>query len=201
MCTGCRNLHWLKKTSLPTFRPSLCAQQHSAIWSIRKTQFAISTICKGCLHTKQHIHLCRAAAPLQSHSQRASRCSRQHLRAAWCRCLCVREYAILITFPRRLSADNTHSFGTAAEAVWRFHFLLSFLNSVYHKQAPPKKVSVFWINFSVETLSLILDTNSRYADSQSGNWTLLCVTNINENCCLVVGFLRQPVPSHLSRLL
>lgn len=85
-----------------------------------------------------NIHLCRAAAPLQSHSQRARRCSQQHLQATRCRCLCVREYAILITFPRWLSADNTHSFGTAAEAVWRFHFLLSFLSSVCHKEAPLK---------------------------------------------------------------
>lgn len=40
------------------------------LWSIKKTQFAISTICQCCLHTKQHTHLCSAAAPLQSHSER-----------------------------------------------------------------------------------------------------------------------------------
>lgn len=106
--------------------------------SIRKTQFAISTICQCCLHTKQHTHLCSAAAHLQSHSEREmSTRSQQYLQDARFG-LC--EGPIIYIGLNHISAltlSRQHGLTAAAVAVWRFHFLSSFLNCPRRKQQGP----------------------------------------------------------------
>lgn len=87
------------------FQPSVCVWQYPvAIFSLiifygaffLKTQFAISTICQCCLHTKQHTHLCSAAAPLQSHRERgwadavSSISELQRTAVRVCVCVCLR---------------------------------------------------------------------------------------------------------------
>lgn len=80
ICLSGAGVSWVEKAKFANMRPSMYAQQYPvARFSLtifygaskkKKTQFAISTICQCCLHTKQHTHLCSAAAPLQSHSER-----------------------------------------------------------------------------------------------------------------------------------
>lgn len=87
----------VEKAEFANMRPSVYVQQYPVArfsltifyGALKKiTQFAISTICQHCLHTKQHTHLCSAAAPLQSHSERerADAVSTQQQRAAACVC-------------------------------------------------------------------------------------------------------------------
>lgn len=138
----------VEKVKFANIQPSVYVQQYPVdrfsltIFYGASKKCAISTVCKCCLHNKQHTHLCRAAAPLQSHSERESE-QMQSAVSPSCNVqlfVCPRIYinAILITFLSWLSAHNTHSLGTAAVVFLRFNFLLSFLNYVSHWQAPQR---------------------------------------------------------------
>lgn len=170
----------VEKAKFANMRPSVYVQQYPvARFSLtlfygalkKKKQFAISTICQCCLHTKQHTHLCSAAAPLQSHSERewadAVSSISELQRAAVCvsENLHQRNLNHISTLTVWLLTDNTHSVGTAAVVVWRFQFFLSFLNYACHKQQAPLRTEIFQWSHSP---SLIPDTNSRSLISRQG---------------------------------
>lgn len=109
----------------------------------RGTQFAVSTICQCCMHTKQ-CAIC-AALPLTWSQTVSSSSSQQYLHAATCtgrvwestsmHFIHISFFFFLITLP----VSRQQRLAAAAVAVWRFHFLLSFSNCAYHKQAPSTK--------------------------------------------------------------
>lgn len=94
-------------------------------------QFAISTVCQCCVHTKQHT-IC--AAPPLTCSKKVSSSSQQYLHAADIVSEDLHQH--IFNHAPRLQTTWTVSSSTGC---LRFHFLLSFSNCAYHKQAPSTK--------------------------------------------------------------
>lgn len=98
----------------------------------KKTWFAFFTICKCCLHTKQHPHLCRAAAPLQWHGERGQADAVSSISELQCAAVCVSEnlHRCNLDHISTLSVSRRHT------VLKQQQDLFGDLISSCHKQAP-----------------------------------------------------------------